>query len=290
MTRPLRSSAPLIGITPEMSGNHSKAARSKQHLTLQLQQHYCTAIEGAGGVPVILSLGASRSKIDRLLPWLDGLVVSGGNFDIHPRHYGERPRAVLGVVKPRRTKFELELIGSALRRDLPILGICGGAQAINVALGGSLYQDIATQLPHASEHQQSARKAIGGHPVRIHPGTLLHRIMKRETLEVNTTHHQAVKRLGTGLIVSAMARDGVIEGIESLNHSFVLGVQWHPEALAQKFALQRRLFLYFVEQCKHSHVGRSRNRSSVFSLPQRKQQAIRRTGNSKPRSRRSHHP
>lgn len=255
MSRPDRSRAPLIGITPELSGIHSNGARMKQERTLRLQQRYCTAIEDAGGVPAVLSLAASRSKIARLLPWLDGLVVSGGNFDIHPSYYGERPLKALGVVEPQRTKFELELLRLALNRDLPILGICGGAQAINVALGGSLYQDIATQLPNASEHQQSANKETGGHSVRIHRNTLLHRIVKRDTLKVNTTHHQVVKRLGEGLIVSATAEDGLIEGIESPNHSFVLGVQWHPEALVRKFAVQRRIFSCFIELCKHTHRG-----------------------------------
>src|SRR4029434_1452845 len=119
-------------------------------------------------------------------------VITGGNFDIHPRYYGERPIRELGALKARRTKFEWEMTAAALKRDMPILGICGGAQAINVALGGSLYQDIASQIPHALKHEQAARKKIGGHRIAILGGTLLHRIFQRRDLEVNTTHHQAI--------------------------------------------------------------------------------------------------
>jgi putative glutamine amidotransferase len=186
---------------------------------------------------------------------LDGLVVSGGNFDIHPSYYREKPLRALGEIQPRRTEFELAMIRVALERDCPVLGICGGAQAINVALGGSLYQDIASQLPNAVEHQQAAKKATGGHVIRIQPGTLLHRILRRENLQVNTTHHQAIKRLGRGLVINATAEDGLVEGIESLGHSFVLGVQWHPEAMHRKFAAQQRIFRSFIASSRQLHRG-----------------------------------
>lgn len=143
----------------------------------------------------------------------------------------------------------------ALQRDLPVLGICGGAQAINVALGGSLYQDIATQIQDAAEHQQSSKKETGGHQIQIQPGTQLQKIVKQQTLEVNTTHHQAVNRLGKGLVVNAIAEDGLIEGIESSRHSFILGLQWHPEVLAAKNLYQRRIFSFFIDVCKRLRRG-----------------------------------
>jgi putative glutamine amidotransferase len=130
-----------------------------------------------------------------------------------------------------------------------VLGLCGGEQAINVALGGTLYQDIPTQLPDASNHQQSKKKARGGHWIRIHEGTRLREILRLATVEVNTTHHQAVKQPGKHLIVNATAEDGLIEGIESADHSFVMGLQWHPEVLARRFAHQRRIFAAFVRAC-----------------------------------------
>jgi len=186
---------------------------------------------------------------------LDGLLVSGGNFDIHPSYYGERPIKQIGAIKRQRTEFELEMTLLALRRDLPLLGICGGAQALNVVLGGSLYQDIAAQLPHAGAHEQSEKKHIGGHKVFIERGTRLERIIRRRSLEVNTTHHQAINAIGRGLVVNATAEDGVIEGIESARHSFALGVQWHPEVLARRFPPQRRIFAHFIASCRRLRRG-----------------------------------
>jgi len=133
---------------------------------------------------------------------------------------------------------------------LPILAICGGAQALNVVLGGSLYQDIPAQVPGAIEHQQSDRKAWGGHRVAIPANTRLRIIVQCPSLEVNTTHHQAVRDLGKCLIVNAVADDGVIEGIESTRHQFALGVQWHPEVLAPQRLSHRKIFSAFIAACK----------------------------------------
>jgi putative glutamine amidotransferase len=244
------SRALVIGITADFTAGTKAGAASPQEPTIFLYQRYCREVQRAGALPVILPPANSASTSARYLAPIDGLIVSGGAFDIHPRYYREQAIEGLGTIIQQRTKFELALVRGALRRDLPILGICGGAQAINVALGGSLYQDIATQLPLAAEHQLSARREHGGHLVRIQSGTLLAKAIGRRTVEVNTTHHQAIKNLGEGLIVDATANDGVIEGVESLRHRFVLGVQWHPEALAPRRADQRRIFSLFVAACQ----------------------------------------
>jgi putative glutamine amidotransferase len=194
---------------------------------------------------------ASRSALSTILQRLDGLLISGGNFDIHPSYYGEKPINALGVIKTGRTEFELGLIELALNQDLPLLGICGGAQAINVALGGTLYQDIVTQLPDAGKHELRTVKHGGSHPIEIHSGTRLRRILQQRALEVNTSHHQAIKAVGRGLVVNATAEDGLIEGIESANHRFVLGVQWHPEVSALKDRYQRRIFSSFISAAKY---------------------------------------
>jgi putative glutamine amidotransferase len=241
----MRGSSPLIGITADLSDVHSKSEP-----TFFLPQRYVSAVEQAGAIALILPANDLKDRLRGYMNLLDGLVISGGNFDIHPRYYGEKPINELGIIKRQRTEFELELARSALKRDLPILGICGGAQAINVVLGGSLYQDISAQLPDAAEHQQSARKMVGGHRVQVQDGTRLHKIIGRQSLEVNTTHHQAIKSLGQGLVVNAVAEDGIIEGIESTQHEFVLGLQWHPEVLAPRQRLQRRIFSAFVARCK----------------------------------------
>lgn len=240
----------LIGITADFDNGAKTRGRGKPGATIFLHERYCRAIERAGGIPVLLSPGSPRAIANRLLDHVDGLVISGGNFDIHPSLYGEKPIKNLGEIKNQRTEFELNLTRLALKRDLPLLGICGGAQALNVALGGTLYQDIAMQLPEAIEHRRSEKRHSGGHRVQIQYGTRLAKIVKRPILEVNTTHHQAVKGLGAGLVVNATAMDGLIEGIESSRHSFVMGVQWHPEALTAKFFHQRKLISAFVDACR----------------------------------------
>ena len=242
------SRLPLIGITADSSGFEQTEFKKKREGLYSLASRYCDAIEDAGGLPIIIP--HSRAQIRYLLRRIDGLLISGGGFDIDPAYYSEQPIAKLGKIKPQRTSAELEAIAFGLDRDLPMLGICGGAQAINVALGGSLYQDIATQLPAALRHQQGGRSDNYGHVVEVARGTLLYKICRRRKLKVNTTHHQAIRKIGEGLAINAIAPDGLIEGIESREHSFVLGLQWHPEVLAYTEVLHRKIFSSFVSACR----------------------------------------
>jgi putative glutamine amidotransferase len=240
----MRRSSPLIGVTADLEDSSEREPR------FFLLQHYLHPLTESGATALIVPPTARAASVHRALTLLDGLVITGGNFDIHPSYYDEKPIAELGVVKSRRTEFELEIVAAALQKNLPVLGLCGGEQALNVALGGSLYQDIATQVPAALAHEQSKKKSYGGHYVDIVPKTRLYTIVQRGRIEVNTSHHQAVKQLGKGLIINAVADDGVIEGIESTRHRFVLGVQWHPEALAAKRQAHRRIFSAFLASCK----------------------------------------
>lgn len=241
---------PLIGITPDIRTAKPSPSGHKREPVILLQERYARAILDGGGTPVILPITSSLTATRQIMEHLDGIVISGGDFDIHPKYYGEEPIAALGEIKQERTEFEVELIALALKRDFPLFGVCGGAQAINVVLGGSLYQDIATQAPYSMEHQRGDLKEHGGHKVKVHDGTKLKQIVGREQLEVNTTHHQAVKTLGKGLIVNATAEDGIIEGIESPAHAFVLGVQWHPEFLIQRDDFQKKIFASFISVCR----------------------------------------
>jgi putative glutamine amidotransferase len=253
MNRLRIAAAPIIGITADLL---EPGGESLEHEpALFLPRRYCRAVQASGGVPLMLPYTNSPDSLRRLIERVDGLLISGGNFDIHPSYYGEQPLSGLGEIKQERTDFELKLLGVALKADVPILGICGGAQAINVALGGSLYQDIAIQVPSAGDHQQSSRKETGGHRVKIHRGTQLERILQRRAIEANTTHHQAVKALGRGLIVNATADDGMIEGIESPGHAFALGIQWHPEVLAPRQLAHRRIFTAFISVCRRFRRG-----------------------------------
>jgi len=242
--------APLIGITSDISVAVRGATQDPLYF---IAQRYVNAVVNAGAIPLILPPTPSSVAIRRLLTRIDGLIVSGGNFDIHPSFYGEKPIAALGSIKAERSAFELEITTAALKQDLPVLGICGGAQAINVALGGSLYQDISVQVPNAQEHQQSRKAAKRGHRITIQPRTRLQKIVGRSHPEVNTTHHQAVKALGRSLIVNAIANDGIVEGIESRDHSFVVGVQWHPEVLAPSQPHQQRIFSALVAHAVRRH-------------------------------------
>ena len=254
MNRSSRTQTPLIGITADTSGVSGNGTSTVQEPTLFLPQRYYHAVQKAGGMSLVLPPAGFRQALRKTLQRLDGILISGGNFDIHPSYYGEKPITALGAIKSERTEFELELIDLALNQDLPLLGICGGAQAINVALGGSLYQDIATELPNANQHERGAEQG-NSHPIEIHPGTRLQQIVQKQTLDVNTTHHQAVRRVGKGLRVNATAKDGLVEGIEGPDHRFVLGVQWHPEALVGRDPYQRRIFSSFISAAKHFRSG-----------------------------------
>jgi len=245
-----RAGGILIGITPDFDPGERIAVRAPDEGTVYLKDRYYRAISDLGAIPVILPLVAKPRLLEGLLDRLDGLVLSGGGFDIHPRFYREAPLPALGTVRENRTRFELELCRRALERDLPLLGICGGAQALNVALGGSLYQDLPSQRPQSLAHQQTFSKTRPSHSVTVLAGTLLAAILGRKraehTLRVNSAHHQAVKDPGHGLVVNAAAADGVIEAIASPARRFVLGVQWHPEMLAPVHAEQVRIFRAFL--------------------------------------------
>jgi putative glutamine amidotransferase len=196
-----------------------------------LHRAYAEAVEEAGGLPILLThqAGAAAEWLDLC----DALVVTGGGFDIPPACYGEARRPGCGPERPERTAAELALVELALRRDLPVLGICGGMQLLAVALGGSLHQDLEAELGLAG-HQQPPPKDRPGHAVTVAPGTLLARLAGAGELGVNSTHHQAVREPGKGAVVSARAADGVIEAIELPGRRFALGVQWHPEGLRRE--------------------------------------------------------
>ena len=237
---------PLIGITPDYS-NRGDIFKGPAYF---IRANYISAIEEAGGVPIVLPYSSDKDVLGEVVQRIDGLLITGGNFDINPAIYGERPIDKSGEFNEERTAFEMEITGIALKSDMIILGICGGEQLINVAGGGSLYQDIEGQLNGKSSHEQKTPKSEPYHSVTIESGTKLHSIMECEVINVNSTHHQSVKEVGRGFVVNARSDDGVIEGIESVHHRYVMGVQWHPEFLYQKEKRFRRLFETFVQSCR----------------------------------------
>jgi putative glutamine amidotransferase len=220
---------PSIGITPDVSTPSPDVPLSRYELKVA----YTDAVLRSGGLPFILPFSNDRSVIDLYLDRISGLVVTGGAFDVPPELYGEVPREGLGPLKPERTQFELAVLRGALQRRLPVLGVCGGMQLLNVAYGGTLIQDIVREVPDARSHEQRHDRTQPQHPVEVREQTqLAEAVGGRGQLMVNSTHHQAVKTVGEGLIVSATAPDGMIEAVEvPAADQFVVGVQWHPELL-----------------------------------------------------------
>lgn len=222
---------PVIGITLDEGRSPENPGRPSLPL-YELKQAYVDAVADSGAVPVLLPFLSSPEAISRYLQLLDGLVVTGGAFDIPPDEYGAAAATGLGPLKPQRTHFERRILEAALGEGLPVLGVCGGMQLLNVVLGGTLIQHIPDEVPSALAHEQEHDPRNPAHSVEIVQGSLLEKLVAARTLEVNTTHHQAVALLGRGLKCSALAVDGVVEAIESESGDFVLGVQWHPELLA----------------------------------------------------------
>jgi putative glutamine amidotransferase len=232
--------APLIGVTldGEPPGGWSR------YPWYALRANYCEALAAAGALPVALPHMADLAPA--LMERLSGLVVTGGAFDVDPALYGASERHGTVTLKERRTEAELALVRGALARRRPVLGICGGAQLLAVALGGTLIQHIADAIPDALAHEQPGPRHETSHEVTITEGSLLHRTVGATRLEVNSAHHQAVLHPGRA-VVDALAPDGVAEGIELPSERFVLGVQWHPEFLITPG--DRAIFGAFVASC-----------------------------------------
>ena len=218
-----RSKRPLIGITldSEDPGGYSNMP------WYALRENYSQSITRAGGLPVALPHEVEQAEA--YLDQIDAVVITGGAFDVDPAIFGADQRHATVTTKDRRTAFELAITRGAVQRDMPVLGICGGQQLLHVVLGGALIQHIPDEVKHALAHEQPNPRDEPGHSVAITKGTLLHKIVKTDELQVNSAHHQAAKDAPRGVIVNAIAPDGVIEGIEAHGQKFCLGVQWDPE-------------------------------------------------------------
>lgn len=215
---------------------------------LTLSQNYLDSVVRGGGSPWPIPVGADAAAY---LDALDGLVLSGGE-DIWPRFYGEDPLPAVSYADPARDRWEVSLVREARRRQMPIFGICRGHQLINVALGGTLWQDLPTQRPGGLGHYPPDLPMDElWQELRLVPGrSRLRAIFGQDTLEVNSFHHQAVKDLAPGLRATAHTADGVIEAFEADTEDFLLGVQFHPEALTARYPAFVELFRAFVDACR----------------------------------------
>jgi putative glutamine amidotransferase len=241
----MKRGAPLIGVSTSITvGAHPERA--------YVNSTYLQAVQQAGGVPVALPPQLSPASMRRLTDDLDGLLLTGGG-DVDPALFDEAPHATLYDVAPSRDTLETAVLHLALEQGRPVLAVCRGLQVLNVALGGSLYQDVGadpgTQIPHSQKEPRDQPT----HKVTVTPGSRLAETLGADELEVNSMHHQAIRRLGRGLTAVAWAPDQLVEGAELDDPArFVLGVQWHPEELVGHSEPARRLFAALVAAARKS--------------------------------------
>ncbi|MDY7076066.1 MAG: gamma-glutamyl-gamma-aminobutyrate hydrolase family protein [Chloroflexota bacterium] len=240
-------SIPVIGIT----GHTDQSSLPPNTPLFSVSHTYVQAVELGGGAPVIIPPHLKEPELGAIFEHLDGLIISGGG-DVLPSFFGEEDTGLLRFVDEQRDRAELVLARWALTEGFPLLGICRGHQVLNVAAGGTLIQDIPTCVPQTLTHGIIAGRSNGfaSHTVEVAAGGRLAALVGAGELSVNSAHHQAVKSIGAGLVVTARAPDGIIEGLESPNHPFCLGVQWHPEAMVENHPVMRRLFEGLTEAAR----------------------------------------
>jgi len=244
---------PIIGVTPDFNAGDRQDMGGKEP-TYFLRARYAKAIEDVGGIPFILPLMPSRGAWRRIVSQVDGLLITGSGSDLAPETYGERQRYKFKRMSTERATLELGVSKIAYQADVPMLGICGGMQSINVALGGTLFQDIDAQLQTSIQHQPTYSATKTAHRIQITPRSLLHRIAGKDAIRVNSSHHQSINAVPSSLVTTAVSPDGVIEAIEAPTKHFLLGVQWHPEFLYERHPIQKKLFQALIRAaraCSH---------------------------------------
>lgn len=243
---------PLIGCTTY----HKIADQDPPIEVYGLMPPYVRAIEAAGGLPVLIPLDLDEDTLNDIFERLDGVLLPGGG-DIDPvRYHGDTTHPTLRDLNASRDATEITLTQKAVAGRKPLLAICRGCQVFNVALGGTLWEDIASQVPQAITHDyylKSARTYLA-HEVSVEPDSCLAATMGTRTLQVNSLHHQGVRDVAPGLVVSGRAPDDLVEAIEVPNHPFALGVQWHPENLLQVAPHMLSLFQGLVRAAANGHV------------------------------------
>ncbi|MEJ8777540.1 gamma-glutamyl-gamma-aminobutyrate hydrolase family protein [Pseudogracilibacillus sp. ICA-222130] len=229
----------LIGITPNMKGDQ-----------YNVTQIHSDIIEDLHAIPFILPYVEKEKTIDSIVMKLDGLYVTGGD-DIDPTFFNEEPMEGLRFILRKRDMFEQKLIQKMLQQNKPIFAICRGAQILNIATGGDMYQHIYGQMDkQLLQHEQHANRSHQSHFITIKEGTILYEVMQKKRMKVNSFHHQANRQVKQPMIVSATASDGIKEAIESTAHTFVVGVQWHPEYLYDTDIGTRTLYKTFIKKCE----------------------------------------
>ncbi len=214
-----------------------------------LTEYYHRCVHKAGGLPFLLPPVPER--VSSYLENLDGLILAGG-VDVDPFYFNEEPIEGMGEITPNRDSFEVKLTQVAVTANTPILAICRGVQVLTIALGGSIYQDIYSQLSRTIKHSQQAPRWYPTHSIQINESSLLDEVVGDNYMRVNSFHHQAVSTLAEGMDAIATSDDGIIEAVSMPKKRFVLGVQWHPECMAHRCPQQQEIFNAFVRACNYN--------------------------------------
>jgi putative glutamine amidotransferase len=231
---------PRIGITMRIEHTTNR---------FYLGRDYSEAVEAAGGAPIHISLIPNAHYVDSVVAHLDGILLPGSDSDVDPLRYGQQPHPQLGTVQTIKDETDLLVIEAAERRGIPLFAICFGMQVLNVARGGTLIQDINSQLAGAIKHEQGIPRDRPSHHIRLTENTRLSEIAGAVDAVVNSHHHQAIESLGANLVATAWTTDGVIEAFEDPRPDrFIIAVQWHPEMGWQNDLLSQRLFRAFVNE------------------------------------------
>lgn len=221
-----------------------------------LGRDYSEALEASGAVPVHIALIPKREYIVEAMKGLDGILLPGSNSDVDPAYYGEDPHPKLGQVIPEKDETDLLVLEEVERQNLPLFAICFGMQSLNISRGGSLYQDIGSQIENPIKHEQGIPIGRNSHKIKVAENSLLGSVNGDAQAKVNSSHHQAIKNVGKNLEAIAWANDGVIEGIQDTRKDrFVLGVQWHPELSWSFDKFSRGIFDLFVSRCSRQFSG-----------------------------------
>jgi putative glutamine amidotransferase len=236
---------PVIGVTAKTIARASENFTDATFWNSAISHNYCEGVLRAGGAPVLLPNVGGDSLANDFIEKIDGLLLSGG-LDVNPLLFGEQPERDLGGIDPERDKLELALVKHALKKRIPIFGICRGIQALAVAAGGTLHQDVHRKTKTGMKHMQVAAGETATHAVEIEKSSRLYGILRKTKTLVNSYHHQAVSEVPKGFKIAAHAPDGIIEAVEFDGDYFALGVQWHPEMLLAADD-SMRLFAAFVK-------------------------------------------
>jgi putative glutamine amidotransferase len=250
---------PIIGITATLKEDVDAVAERPLGRFVRADLDYVEGVAGAGGAPVVLPPAGDERAAETVIQSLDGLLLSGGS-DLDPGYYGEEPVPELGITLPERDAFEMALVGMALRRGIPIFGICRGMQVLNVVLGGTLYQDLPSQWDRdLLKHRQDTPKWQPTHEVAVEHGSYMAEVMERGLVKVNSYHHQGIKDLADGLVATGYSTDGVVEAVEAgdLSERWLLGVQWHAEAMRGAGPQQASLFEAHVSAAERHALRRA---------------------------------